>query len=243
VAPSTSPAKPPPPPSAAPITEHELANAMLTFPKASVWGCASGRIKMSNGHYTGSGQGTYTSDPRDGLLKVISVGLEHNSNSDAVALFGCDRSDPGTQLVLGFRRAANGSIQTMGAVQTVTSTVHDIMVGSSGSVRLYVADIEGSTGGAQAGQDPQWRTYGWTGTRLTQTAGSPSFTVAAKLSVQLSDLTFAKSVNGKRTGTMTVTFHNTGSKAIPTHPSCTPSVTSPTTPRSALPSRSCASVQ
>jgi hypothetical protein len=201
-----------------PITEHDLANATLQFPTTGSWGkpCPQGKVTLVNGHYSGlSGVSDGPKDTSSGLIKVVQVDLDHDGASDAAAIFGCHLGDPPAQTAIGFRRAANGSIETMGTIENVSNSITGLTALSDGSVRLIVTNQTGSNGMAVAAQTPQARTYHWNGTRFTQTAGSTSFTVSKPgLSVQLSDVTFEKPTNGKRAGTMTVTLRNSGSKSI-----------------------------
>jgi len=116
---------------------------------------------------------------------------------------------------IGFHRAANGSIQTLGSVVADIRTIQDVKAGDGGTVQLQVSNLAGSDGSAMAGQVLQWRSYEWVGTRFNQTGGPTSFTVAAPgLTVAVSDLVFEAPANGKRTGTMRVTLHNGGTTAI-----------------------------
>jgi hypothetical protein len=220
--PSVTPSQPPTSSPATtvgkPITQHDLANATLHFPTSGSWPkpCPQGKVKLVNGHYTGlTGTNDSPGDPPSGLIKVVQVDLNHDGSLDAAAIFGCRIGDPASQTAIAFRRAADGSIETMGTIEKTIFTIHDIQATSGGSVRLAVADLHGSDGMAVAAQTPQWRTYNWNGSRFKQSGGSTSFTVTRiDLSVQVSDLTFAKPVAGKRAGTMTVTLHNSGGKSI-----------------------------
>jgi hypothetical protein len=63
----------------------------------------------------------------------------------------------------------------------------------------------------------QQRTYGWNGTAFGQTAGSTTFVVPRgtfDLSVNASPMTYAKPVDGRRAGTMTVTVRNNGGTTV-----------------------------
>ena len=215
---STSAASPPAhastPGRSAPITQHELANATLQLP-SNTWltsFCPHGTVKLVNGHFTDRNDG----GPEDGLLKVVTTDVDHDGNPDAVALFGCARSDPGFQSAVAFQRRSDGKIHTMGAVTTGIPMMPNIATAAGGSVRLQVSNLQGSDEGAVAAQIVQWRTYSWNGSRFRQTAGSTSFTTASQLTAQTSNLNFGAAVNGIRTGTMTVSIHNQGSRTVRT---------------------------
>jgi hypothetical protein len=212
--PSASPSTVPSsaPPTSAPITQQELSNATLNLP---AWGgspCPSGVVKLHNGQLSNS--------PATGssfLVKSVSVDLDRDGSADAVGLFECHVGDPPIFMAVGFRRAPDGSIKTLGKVVTDIDELADVRAGDAGTgtVQLQVSDLAGSDGVATTGQVKQWRTYEWVGTRFNQTAGSTSFSASVPaLAVTLSDLTFQPPVNGKRTGTMTVTLHNAGTTTI-----------------------------
>jgi len=211
-APSESPSAAPSsaPPTLAAITQQELSNATLSLPSWSDGnGCPSGTVKLRNGQFGGGNV------PASQLLKAASVDLDRDGSADAVAIFICHGGDPGLEMAVAFHRAPDGSIQTLGKVVTGIYTIADVRAGDAGTVQLQVSDLAGSDGAAATGQVKQWRTYEWDGTGFNQTAGSTSFTVAVPaLTVTLSDLTFEAPVNGKRTGTMTVTLRNGGTTTI-----------------------------
>ena len=199
-------------PTLAPITQQELSNATLNMPTWDGGACPSGPVTLHNGQL-----GKVETQAIAELVKTVSVDLDHDGSADAVALFECPIGNPGISEAVGFRRAADDSIQTLGTVVPDIHEIADIRAGDAGTgtVQLQVSNLAGSDGLAETGQVKQWRTYEWDGTRFNQTAGSTSFSVAIpKLTVTLSDLTFQAPVNGKRTGTMTVTLHNGGTSAI-----------------------------
>jgi len=223
VGPSTAPSTPPSTPpsntpattSVAPITEHDLGNATLTIP-SSPWspGCPHGKVKLTNGRFVWNTVNNLPGDANYGLLKVVSVDVDGDGTKDAIALFGCDEGDPGMQIVVGFDRTSSGAIHTMGNIVPDTSTVLKVSAGSGGKILVQVSNLEGTDGVAASEQVVQSRTYAWSGTKFRQTAGPTAFTTSSSLSAQMSDLTFAKSSNGKRAGVMTVQLHNTGSHSI-----------------------------
>ena len=211
-APSDSPSTTPttPAPTLAPITEQELANATLNLPTWAGGACPSGTVTFHNGQFGDTG-----TVARSLLTKAASVDLDHDGSADAVAVFECQIGNPSSFEAVGFHRAADNSIQTLGPVVTGINTIADIRAGDGGTVQLQVSNLAGSDGIAATGQIIQWRTYDWVGTRFNQTAGSTSFTVDIPgLTASVSDATFAAAVNGKRTGTMTVTLHNGGATTV-----------------------------
>jgi hypothetical protein len=210
VAPSAAPSGATP--TLAPITQQDLSNATLNLPTWDGGACPSGIVTLHNGQL-----GKVETQAIAHLVKTVSVDLDHDGSADAVALFECPIGNPSVFEGVGFRRAMDGSIQTLGSVVPEIRSIADIRPGDAGSgtVQLQVSNLQGSDGVAETGQVKQWRTYEWVGTRFNQTAGSMSFTVSVPaLTVTLSDLTYEAPVNGKRTGAMTVTLHNGGTSTI-----------------------------
>ncbi|HEY1488590.1 MAG TPA: hypothetical protein VGF84_20940 [Micromonosporaceae bacterium] len=205
------------------ITATDLADAVLQVP---TWGafnsmCPHGTVRMVKGMFS-TGRDSSDTPSSYGLATVVTTDVDHDGTGDAVALLSCHRSDPGIEQVVAFHRGGNGSIQTLGQVLlavdgTVVGAVHAIdglTANASGTVRVQVSDLSGSSGGGVSGQVVQWRTYGWTGHRFTQTAGSTRFSTSAyQLTAHLGNMVFTGS-GGNRTGTMTVTIHNGGSRAV-----------------------------
>jgi len=183
--PSPTPSTVSSPPTLAAITQQELSNATLSLPSWSDGnGCPSGTVKLHNGQFGGGHV------PSSQLLKAASVDLDRDGSADSVAIFICHGGDPGLEMAMGFHRAPDGSIQTLGKVVTGIYTIPDVRAGAAGTVQLQVSDLAGSDGVAATGQVKQWRTYQWDGTRFNQTAGSTSFTTSIPaLAVTLSDLT------------------------------------------------------
>ena len=223
-----TPSSPPSTTSSTPTTRHtavtatDLANAVLHVP---TWGafnsmCPHGTIRMVRGMFS-TGRDSSDTPSSFGLATVVTTDVDHDGTGDAVALLSCHRSDPGIEQVVAFHRGGNGSIQTLGQVLlavdgTATGAVHaidDLTASANGTLRIQVSDLSGSSGGGVSGQVVQWRTYGWTGHRFAQTAGSTSFSTSAyQLTAHLGNMVFTGS-GGNRARTMTVTIHNGGSHA------------------------------
>jgi hypothetical protein len=207
--PVPSTASPTPATTLAPVTAADLSNGVLDLPSWPTPSCAHGRVSMKDGKAVNPGG----SETR--LVKTAAVDLDKDGSADAVAIFDCFAGNPSSQRAVAFRRAADGSIQTMGVVQEAVYTVKDIRADTDGTVELQVSDLAGSDGVANTRQVIQWRGYAWTGSQFIQAGGPTSFTVAVPgLTVTLSNLTFEAPVSGQRTGTMTVTLHNAGTTTI-----------------------------
>jgi hypothetical protein len=192
----------------APVTEQDLSNGTLDIPSWGGNGCPSGRVQVHNGQLAGGA-------PLTRLSKTATVDLDKDGSAEAVAIFECQVGNPSMYQAVGFHRAADGSIQTMGRVLEGIDTIKDVRAGADGTVDLQVSDLAGSDGRAMTSQMIQWRGYGWTGSQFIQATGSTSFTVAVPgLTVTESNLTFEPPANGKRIGTMTVTLHNAGTMTI-----------------------------
>ncbi|GAA2621667.1 hypothetical protein GCM10010399_61000 [Dactylosporangium fulvum] len=191
----------------APVTEQDITNGTLDIPAWPSKLCVHGKVTVRDGKVAG------TADLR--VVKIATVDLDKNGSADAVVIFRCNLGDPPTDMAVAFRRAADGSIETMGTVARGINQFRDVRAGAAGTVELQVSDQGGSDDIAVVGQVVQWRTYGWTGTRFDQADGPTAFNVAMpKFTATLSDLTFEPAVNGQRNGTMTVTLHNGGSTTI-----------------------------
>jgi hypothetical protein len=200
------------PNTAGPISEQQLANATLQFPSKPSWNptaavgfCPSGKVTLSHGRFTGKAGGSTPNAAGEGLITMVRLG---NATDDVAAIFGCQRSDPGMQIALGFRRDSSGTIRTLGEIDPGIVTFRGIASSGSGTVRVQVSIIGGSDGREYARQVLQWRTFRWNGRHYTQTAGSTSFTTSRNLHAQASDVTFGPEKNGIFTGTMTVALHN-----------------------------------
>jgi hypothetical protein len=200
----------------APVTQQDLANATLDLPS---WGeersfCPHGRVTLHNGDIAWTWPAGYQGGMAN-LRKAATVDVDGDGSADAVGVFFCGISDPGSELAVAFRRAADGSITTMGTVGADVDQITDVRAGANSTVDLRVSDLNGSDDVAHIQQVVQWRTYRWTGTGFAQTAGPTAFTVSRpEVTATISDLTFDPAAGGKRVGTLTVSVHNGGSTAL-----------------------------
>jgi hypothetical protein len=225
IPPSVPPTTPSSPPSTTQsgITETQLGNATLQIPSWGLWdgvACPHGQITFSNGHFVVDGKVGSAPDEENGLIKMVSVDLFRDGGREAIGLFGCGPSIPGTTQVIAFDMQNGPNPHTIGQVLAPGGTIGeigDIRANADGTVSVLVDERTGerSDPGQGVMAVSQWRIYGWTGQKFAQTAGPTSFITSAALSTHVTDLTFgAPASNGKRTGTMTVTMHNTESNPI-----------------------------
>jgi hypothetical protein len=194
----------------------DLGDATVTLPS---WGgdgpCPTGPVALTHGYFPLDAGGF---DDRDGLTTVVAVDLDGDGRSEAVALIECHRSDPGIEQVVAFAHDASGQIQTLGIVvgpglHDGPATIEGILADSSG-ITAYVSNLAGSDGSADEAQVVQARTYGYLAGTFVQTGGPTSFTRTATVTGTAGDLVFGPVSGGRRTGTMTVTVHNTGPTAL-----------------------------
>jgi hypothetical protein len=214
--PRAAPSPSTPRPSLAPLTQQELADATLDLPS---WGadlswCPHGRVSLRGGTIAWTWP---AGSPVGSALAVKSavVDLDRDGYADLVAIFGCGTSGPGAELAVGFRRAADGSIQTMGTVAGHVHEIPDLRPGPDGTVDLQASGLGSPVDVPGLPQVLQWRTYHWTGHRFAQSAGPTSFTVSRpELSATVSDLVFGPAICGTRTGTLAVSVHNGGTAPV-----------------------------
>jgi hypothetical protein len=220
--PSASPsASPSSTPSAAattlpPITQQELSNATLDLPAwTGDWSfCPHGRVTLHNGTIAWNWTGGFSGGQAN-LRKTASFDVDGDGSLDTVAIFLCAISNPGGELAVAFRRANDGSIQTMGAIAADVHQIQDVRAGTDGAVDLQVSDLAGTDDVAYLQQIIQWRTYRWTGSEFDQSDGPTAFTVSRpELTATLSDLVYNPAVNGRRTGTLTISVHNGGTAPV-----------------------------
>ncbi|HEY2670241.1 MAG TPA: hypothetical protein VGJ07_07675 [Rugosimonospora sp.] len=189
-----------------------LNNATLNLPAnaANPTACLHGPTKFSGGV---AGQITR-------IEKVLAADVDADGSSDDVVLLDCRPGEGALRQVVAVHRAVDGTFTTLGVVQQISGqvkNVDDVKVnGSNVEVRVGDAATTYTDGSVSLGVF-QWRTYGWNGTRFTQTGGSTSFVAdqsANHLTTTVSSLVFGKPSGGRRTGTMTVTVRNSGSRTV-----------------------------
>jgi hypothetical protein len=189
-----------------------LNNATLNLPAnaANPTACPHGPTKFSGGM---AGQITK-------IEKVLAADVDADGSSDDVVLLDCRPGEGALRQVVAVHRAVDGTFTTLGVVQQISGqvkNVDDVKVnGSNVEVRVGDAATTYTDGSVSLGVF-QWRTYGWNGTRFTQTGGSTSFVAdqsANHLTTTVSSLVFGKPSGGRRTGTMTVTVRNSGSRTV-----------------------------
>lgn len=188
-----------------------LDNATLNLPANYTSSCPHGPTKFSNG----------TAGSHTKIEKVLAADVDHDGNSDDVALISCRIGEGALKQVVVFDRAAGGKFTTMGLVVQVDRkpiyNVDDMKVDGSRILARVGDQATTYTDGARLTGVFQWRTYGWNGSKFTQTAGSTSFQAdktANHLTTTVSKLVFGAEAGGKRTGTMTVTVRNTGTRSV-----------------------------
>jgi hypothetical protein len=189
----------------------DLSNATLNLPAWHVGLCPHGATKFSGGS-----SGEYTR-----IEKVLSADVDRDGAPDDVALISCRPGEGPQRQVVAFHRGPDGKFATIGLVTQPYSgdvkNVEDMAVAGS-EITVKVGDTAtNSTDGSRWLGVFQWRTYGWTGSKFTQTKGSTSFSTdksAIHLTAAPSRLVFAKPTGDTRRGTLTITVHNTGDRSV-----------------------------
>ncbi|GIH18878.1 DUF11 domain-containing protein [Rugosimonospora africana] len=199
-----------------PHDPDDLSDATLNLPAVYGDSCPHGATRFTNGSAN-----QYTK-----IDKVLSADVDRDGSWDDVAMISCRPGEGAMRQVVAYHRKANGTFTTIGLVAKLElgpnstekiNNIDDVKVSGS-AVMVHVGDYAStSTDGGQASGVWQWRTYGWKGGAFAQTGGSTSFvadTSNVRLTTVVSNLTFDPPVNGKRTGRLTITVRNTGSRSV-----------------------------
>ena len=186
-------------------------------------GCAQGRrTRFVDGH---SGETTQ-------IGTAIEADVDQDGAPEVVALIDCVPPGWGEgswgQVVV-FRRGSDRAFDTIGLVveaagaddaiehADVIAALFAIEITPRGDIRVEVGDGNATHTSEFLQGLHQQRTYGWNSTAFVQTAGSTTFVVPPgtfDLSVGTSAMTYAKPVDGSRTGSMTVTLRNNGATTV-----------------------------
>jgi hypothetical protein len=215
----------PPRSSAAPdpgIPAAEILNGTLTLPPwpAGLPGsesCRSGAVRFTNGtstepyHLTIVGRPAYVDVDRDG-------------GPESLVLIRCSPQAAVFQ-VLVYDRARGGPIRLLGQVLATPAGsaregvdilfVHAAEPTADGQIRVDVGDYSPCCDTALDLPQHQWRTYGWTGQRFTQTGGPTAFGPNPKLtdlSVSGRNIAMTAQADGTWRGWLTVRLVNAGPK-------------------------------
>ncbi|GAA3449483.1 hypothetical protein [Dactylosporangium matsuzakiense] len=205
------------------ISKTDLGKATLDIPAwpggLAAGTCPEGKVKFTDGKAGYNGVAKLKGD-------LVYVDVDHDGAQETVALIECTPQGSDFQ-VIAFDRDAGGKIVTLGRVVgsagslgkegTDIETIWAIAAGDNGQVRVDVGDYRPCCDMIQASQH-QWRTYGWNGTKFTQTGGPTAFGTnpnVTALTMTADKLTMTKQADGTRTGTLKVTIHNEAQVATP----------------------------
>ncbi len=150
--------------------------------------------------------------------------LDGDGATETVALVACRYGEALAKQVVAFDRDKKGRIVTMGRIAgtreepddiaDLLADITDFMVEADGQVRVQVADLQPCCGTPSYWKRTQWRTYGWDGTRFTQTDGPTKWGPDPRLTdlrVTAGPLTLGPpDGTGWRAGTVKVTVSNRG---------------------------------
>lgn len=196
------------------ISRAELLSARLALP---AWrpgsDCPSDGVRLTGDGTTG----------RDGtlLIEALDYGdIDGDGAVETLVMIRCVFGTAGPEQVVAFDRDGTERIVTVGRV---VATVREgpqwltaLDVGSTGLVRVQVADLMAGGGWPGAWSRRQWRGYRWNGERFTQVAGPTSFgpnPYSTDLAVNAKDVVLADDpTDGSRVGVVEVTIRNLGDR-------------------------------
>jgi hypothetical protein len=203
------------------ISADYLRNATLHipgWPKGFDDGCPTGTVKFTDG--------TAGNDVEALQGAPVYVDVDHDGAKETVILVSCRPQGKDYQ-VIALDRDTTGKVVTLGKVvgsagNTGTEgsdimTIWAIKAGDNGQVRVDVGEYRPCCEAAQASQH-QWRTYGWSGNRFTQTGGPTTFGPnpdVTDLVITADPLTMTKQADGSWAGTLRVTIHNAAKFVTP----------------------------
>lgn len=224
---SSPPAESPPPETSEPPTPRTaLGNATLTLPdwpgpreEIGLGECATGPITFVDDWYYDDVRGMH-------LTMVHEVTVDVGDATHHVGLFSCSGPGEGrASQVVAYRATADGYALVGAIVDNSVVTPEEgelgfvgLIAGGEGEVTVNViVQLTIGTWPPEYSRLSQRRTYSWDGSRYVQSAGPTSFLTdrsVADLTLTTSELVFAPEVAGCRTGEMTVTVKNNGSRAV-----------------------------
>ncbi|GAA0914919.1 hypothetical protein GCM10009557_88060 [Virgisporangium ochraceum] len=198
-----------------PITRADILAATLAVPAwpAKRAFCSSGEVDLDK-------IGPVTTEQQLSVGKVISVDVDRDGDTEAVAVFSCGYEDSVDQ-VLAIGRDEQGGLRTMARVVASGDSdpftdVVDLRPGVDAAVDVYI--YEGINLAGPEYVEKQWRSYGWNGRQFTQVGGPRQWTPKAPptdLGVAVTTAPFGAASNGVWTGGITVTVTNAGPNRAP----------------------------
>ena len=209
-----------------PTPRTALGNATLTLPawpgpreEIGLGDCPTGPITFVDDWYHDDARGMHLT-----MLREVTVDVGDATHH--VGLFMCRGPGEGTaSQVVAYRATADG-YALVGAIVDNSVVTHEeaelaflgLMSGGDGEVTVdVIAQLAIGTWPPEYSRLSQHRTYSWDGSQYVQSAGPTSFLTdrsAADLTLTTSELVFAPEVDGCRTGEMTITVTNNGSRAV-----------------------------
>ncbi|MFJ8580330.1 hypothetical protein [Micromonospora sp. NPDC093277] len=168
--------------------------------------------------------------PTDSEMDVpYLIGLDYgdvdgDGAQESVATLGCRLGEASAKQLVVFDRDDRNRIVTMGLVVRTEGegpeSIEDLLdvTVQNGAIRVKVADLQPCCSTPSYWQRTQWRTYGWKGTRFTQTGGPTKFGPDRRLTdlrVTAGPLTLGPpDGTGQRTGSVKVTVSNRGPRDV-----------------------------
>jgi hypothetical protein len=200
------------------IPADEIRNGTLTLPPWPAGlpgsdGCRSGAVRFTDGTSTEPYHVTIVGRP-------AHVDVDRDGGPESLVLVRCTPQAAVFQ-VLVYDRAPGGQIRLVGRVLATPDGperggirfVHAVEPTADGQIRVDVGDYAPCCGVPADLPQHQWRTYGWTGQRFTQTGGPTAFgpnPKTADLSVTGPDVVLTAQGDGTWRGRVTVRLTNGG---------------------------------
>jgi hypothetical protein len=198
-----------------PITRADILAATLAVPAwpAKRAFCPSGDVNLDK-------IGPVTVEQQFSVGKVISVDVDRDGDTEAVAVFSCGYEDNVDQ-VLAIGRDEHGGLRTLARVVASGDAdpymdVVDLRPGVDSAVDVYL--YERISLADPNVVEKQWRSFGWNGRQFTQVGGPRQWTPTAPstdLGVSVTTGPYGAASNGVWTGTVTVTVTNAGPNRAP----------------------------
>lgn len=197
-----------------PITRADVLAATIDVPPwPAKRECPSGEVRPDR-------FGPVTIEQHFSVGKVISVDVDRDGDTEAVAVFSCGY-EVGVDQVLAIGRDDQGGLRTLGRVVASSDAdpymdVVDLRPGRDGAVDVHLYERIGDPEPGTV--EKQWRSYGWNGRQFVQVDGPREWTPAAPatdLGLSVTTTPFGAATGGAWTGTVTVSVTNAGPNRAP----------------------------
>jgi hypothetical protein len=172
--------------------------------------CPTGNVAFSGSSAALPGRATVR------MLQNALVDVDHDGAYEIAIVLSCLDSPAGTYQAMVVKSAAGGRLTTMGQLARGGPGGEDILAVApvaGGLVSLTVGDIIPCCGTPRSMELTQVRTFAWNRSGFTQVAGPNTFVAqrsAVNLDISAPVVHFTGLIEGKSSGTLTVTIRNRG---------------------------------